>query len=125
MQSRHANYAYVDVEMFMLLAMRPVRDRLRRAFKMNSKTVTTDAGIKRLVAEVQVESELLLVISYGSGKIVHQKLRCDPGKLCDTGKGGCCHVYSCPLRVRPTAGHHSLAQTCVTGVLDENHSMPV
>ena len=77
MQSRHANYADVHVEMFMLLAMRPVSDRLRRAFEMNSKTVTTDAGIERLVAEVQVESELLLVIRDCSLKIVYQKLRCD------------------------------------------------
>src|SRR5688572_6186610 len=76
MQSRHANYPYVNVEMFMLLAMRPVSDRLRRAFQMNSKTVTTDAGIERLVAEVQFESELLLVIGDGCVKIVHQKLRC-------------------------------------------------
>src|SRR6185295_1383738 len=102
MQSRHANYTDVHVEMFMLLAMRPVGDRLRRAFEMNSKPVTTDAGIERLVAEVQVESELLLVIRDCSVKIIHQKLRCDLGKLCGTGNGHCCHI----IRPSPRSAQH-------------------
>jgi hypothetical protein len=87
MQACSANDANVDVEMFMLLAMRPVGDRLRRAFEMNRETVATNAGVERLVAEVQVESELPAVIRDCRVKIVHQKLRCDPGEFCSTGHG--------------------------------------
>ena len=62
MQPRHTKYADVHVEMFMLLAMRPVGDGLRRALEMNRKTVATNARVERLVTEVQVESELAAVI---------------------------------------------------------------
>src|SRR5881397_3978215 len=98
MQSRHANYIDVRVEMFMLLAIRPVGDRLRRAFEMNSKTVTTDAGIERLVAEVQVESKLVAVIRDCSVEIVHQKLRRDSKDLCGTGHCLCDHHIDPPSR---------------------------
>src|SRR5438552_3398511 len=108
MQSRHINYADVHVEMFMLLAMRPVGDRLRRAFEMNRETVAANACVERLVVEVQVESELLAVIRDCGVKVVHQKLRCDPGKLCGTGHGRDRHVI-CPPHDRHNAALERLA----------------
>ena len=42
--------------MLMLLAMRSVGDRLRRAFEMYRESVATDARVERLIAKVQVKA---------------------------------------------------------------------
>jgi hypothetical protein len=70
-QACGANDANVGVEMFMLLAMRSVGDRLRRALEMYRESIATDARVERLVAEVQVKSELAAVIRNRCLKIVH------------------------------------------------------
>src|SRR5207302_1362798 len=50
MQCRYARYTDVRIQVFLLLAVCSVADRLRSTFKMNCKAVATHAGIERLVA---------------------------------------------------------------------------
>src|SRR5215471_21493400 len=70
--------------MFVLLAVRPIGERFRRALEMNREAVAADARVERLIAEVQVEPEPAAVIRNRRIEIVDQELRCDPGELRDT-----------------------------------------
>ena len=92
MQGRCSNYTDVDVEMFVLLSMRPIGQCFRRAFEMNREAVTADAGIEGLIAKVQLESELSAVICGRRIEIIDQKLWCDSRQLCDTRDDRCRHT---------------------------------
>src|ERR1700704_6057168 len=85
MQSRHARYRNVRIQMSMLLAVCSVADRFGSTFEMNRKAVAAHAGIERLVTEVQVESKLVAVVRNCSVEIVNQKLRRDSKDLRGTG----------------------------------------
>src|SRR5439155_26740063 len=96
MQARRTNHTDVHVEMLMPLPMCPVGERFRRALQMNREAVTTDAGIERLVAKVQLESKLSAVIRNRGIEIVDQKLRCDSREPCDTRYDLCRHAFRPP-----------------------------
>ena len=61
-QSRRANHSDVGIEVFMLLAVRPIGQRFRRALEVNGAAVATDAGIEGFVTKTQRKAKLVAVI---------------------------------------------------------------
>jgi hypothetical protein len=70
--------------MLVLFAVRSVSGQFRRMLEVYRESVTSDAGIERLVFEIELEAEPVTIVRNRSIKIVHEKLRGDPGNLPST-----------------------------------------
>jgi hypothetical protein len=66
--------------MFVLFPVFSLRGQFRRMLEMYGKSVTRDAGVERLILEIELKAKLVTIVRNCPVKIIDEKLRRDPSK---------------------------------------------
>ena len=75
------------VQVLVLFAVRPVGRQFRRVLQVDRESITTDAGVERLIFEVEREAEPVPIVRNRSIEVVDEKLRGNPDNLRSTVNG--------------------------------------